>query len=953
MTPLGTSWLFRKASRTFALIFLAVMLCTFAPPTSAQPQRLGDLDADNLATVSDVVRLINHIRDSGVGVPPAGSSGILPVGLRGYADVNGDGYLNQADVDMLAAAILGTPISTRPKPLLAEPGSGASEVGVTVRPRVYFPKPIIPATLNSNNFYASFAGRKLPARIVTANDGTFAWLFFVTNMPNASQVQVTVDGSTISVISGEILDADADLAPGGLFKFNFSTVSVVGIPNTVLTSRIVDPGPDLIPRTADDVTLGNGFNYLLPIAGVKVYVLGLESNFTYTDASGRFTLTNMPVGDVKVVLDGRTATNSPAGYYFPEMVMDTTFEPGITNGVMNIVNTNGVVVRDANGVPIRALAMYLPRVASNVLQTVSANVTNMVTLQSNAAYNISPTQQQYLTIEIMPNSLIGMDGQPLATGQVGVSVVPPELVRDMLPPGLLQHTFDITVQAPGIATFATPAPMTFPNVFNAPPGTKLNFLSFDHTTGRLVIEGTVTVSEDGLFVRTDPGTGITHPGWHGMAPPGSNARGGGAGPNMPSDTDRDGMPDYQDHDDDDDGWPDEGDDDDNGNGIPDLLEDSDMDGMPDWLDPDDDNDEIPDVIDDDDDGDGTKDVDEDNDHDGVPDKNDFDDDNDGWPDIGDPDDDNDGIGDNGWPIDPNPAPEPNPIPDNNPPDSSPDPTPDTNQNDPPVLASIANKSVKEGTLLSFQMPAFDPDGDILVYELVNGPPGAFLLARQGVFVWLPEEQHGPGTYSATVQVKDFGEGQLSDTKSFQISVSEVNRPPQLRVIGNQSVFFRHEIQFRVSAVDEDVPANALTYTFDEAPGGAFLDRTGLFRWTPQTPGRYRVTIRVTDDGGVMAGDRLLDSETFFITVVDNCDGIDIALRLASLASAATDLIAKFVPISRGARCLLDVNGEIVGLVRQIHDIQAGASAACQTVVALRATLFHNADHRPEVRSRCH
>ena len=196
------------------------------------------------------------------------------------------------------------------------------------------------------------------------------------------------------------------------------------------------------------------------------------------------------------------------------MVIDTHLEPGITNGEMNIIDANGNVVRDGNGVPIRALAMYLPRVASNVLQTVSAGVTNLITLQSNAAYTLPPAQQQYLTVEIMPGSLIGLDGQPLATGQVGVSVVPPELVREMLPPCLLQHTFDITVQAPGIATFATPAPMTFPNVFNAPPGTKLNFLSFDHTTGRLGIEGTATVSEDGLFVRTDPGTGITHPGWN-------------------------------------------------------------------------------------------------------------------------------------------------------------------------------------------------------------------------------------------------------------------------------------------------------------------------------------------------------------------------------------------------------------------------------------------------------
>ena len=63
--------------------------------------------------------------------------------------------------------------------------------------------------------------------------------------------------------------------------------------------------------------------------------------------------------------------------------------------------------------------------------------------------------------------------------------------------------------------------MTFPNTFNAPPGTKLNFLSFDHTTGRLVIEGTATVSPDGLTVSTDPGMGITHPGWFGTMPPGT------------------------------------------------------------------------------------------------------------------------------------------------------------------------------------------------------------------------------------------------------------------------------------------------------------------------------------------------------------------------------------------------------------------------------------------------
>src|SRR5439155_3000763 len=83
--------------------------------------------------------------------------------------------------------------------------------------------------------------------------------------------------------------------------------------------------------------------------------------------------------------------------------------------------------------------------------------------------------------------------------------------------------------------FNTPLTITFPNVFNAAPGTQLDFLSFDHTTGRLVIEGTATVSADGLSATTDPGMGITKPGWHGITPPGGCGGSGGPPPAPPKD----------------------------------------------------------------------------------------------------------------------------------------------------------------------------------------------------------------------------------------------------------------------------------------------------------------------------------------------------------------------------------------------------------------------------------
>ncbi len=99
----------------------------------------------------------------------------------------------------------------------ATPTAGASEVGVTVRPQVFFSKPVDPATLNASNFFAKGPdGQKLPATILPANDATFAWLFFSAPMPAGSQVQVTVDGATIRLAGGaDLLDAASNGRGGG------------------------------------------------------------------------------------------------------------------------------------------------------------------------------------------------------------------------------------------------------------------------------------------------------------------------------------------------------------------------------------------------------------------------------------------------------------------------------------------------------------------------------------------------------------------------------------------------------------------------------------------------------------------------------------------------------------------------------------------------------------------
>jgi hypothetical protein len=189
-------------------------------------------------------------------------------------------------------------------------------------------------------------------------------------------------------------------------------------------------------------------------------------------------------------------------------------------------------------------------------------------------------------------------------------------------------------------------------------------------------------------------------------------------------------------------------------------------------------------------------------------------------------------------------------------------------NRPPVLAAISNKTVDEQTLLAFTVSATDPDlpANTLRYSLLTAPSGVTLDPTTGAFRWTPTEAQGPGTYTVTVRVTDSGSPSLSDQKSFTVTVREVNQPPVLNPISDQTVNEGSLLSFRVSATDADLPANALRYSLVTAPGGATLDpNTGLFGWTPteaQGPESYTITVRVTDDGSP----NLSDQKSFTVTV---------------------------------------------------------------------------------------
>jgi Ca2+-binding RTX toxin-like protein len=91
----------------------------------------------------------------------------------------------------------------------------------------------------------------------------------------------------------------------------------------------------------------------------------------------------------------------------------------------------------------------------------------------------------------------------------------------------------------------------------------------------------------------------------------------------------------------------------------------------------------------------------------------------------------------------------------------------------PVLASIGNRIVSEGALLTFTARATDADlpANVLTFSLANAPTGASINATTGVFNWTPSHTQAGHSYSFTVRVADNGTPSFSDEESITVAVN--------------------------------------------------------------------------------------------------------------------------------------------------------------------------------------
>jgi hypothetical protein len=183
----------------------------------------------------------------------------------------------------------------------------------------------------------------------------------------------------------------------------------------------------------------------------------------------------------------------------------------------------------------------------------------------------------------------------------------------------------------------------------------------------------------------------------------------------------------------------------------------------------------------------------------------------------------------------------------------------------PVLATIGGRAIGEGQELVFTVSATDQDlpANMLTYSATGLPVGASFDPVTRLFRWTPSEAQGPGTFDITFAVHD---GALGDSEMITIAVSESNTAPVLAAIGDRAIGEGQQLVFVVSAADQDLPANMLTYSATGLPVGASFDPvTRLFRWTPseaQGPGTFDITFAVNDGA-------LGDSEMITIAVSES------------------------------------------------------------------------------------
>ena len=136
-------------------------------------------------------------------------------------------------------------------------------------------------------------------------------------------------------------------------------------------------------------------------------------------------------------------------------------------------------------------------------------------------------------------------------------------------------------------------------------------------------------------------------------------------------------------------------------------------------------------------------------------------------------------------------------------------------NNPPVWreipAALLSLKENESLLLNLLDYATDVDNDSLTFTVENSPPGSTFDGKN--FAWTPDFNQA-GKHSVTFTVTD-GNVESPIEQTVEITVTDVNRAPQLTHIGNQEVQVEQTLSLTLNAIDSD--GNTLKFSAQNLP----------------------------------------------------------------------------------------------------------------------------------------
>lgn len=222
---------------------------------------------------------------------------------------------------------------------------------------------------------------------------------------------------------------------------------------------------------------------LKPINHIYVYLVDNPTTWDWTDEFGAFSLTTTP-GSHVVSVNG-FESGPIGGNLYPVIAIPVNAVEGQVNDI---------------GMPA-----LLPQLDPQSYIDVSDTQGGTLTLRANTLWQmyVAPGQTRF--------------ANGTGTGRLYVASVPSDRIPMPVAGGKTSRFFD-TIQ-PLNVVFDPPAQVSFPNSDNLPAGTVTDIFTLSYTSGTFVRTGRGQVSEDSRVVRSLPGEGITHGGWHNAPSP--------------------------------------------------------------------------------------------------------------------------------------------------------------------------------------------------------------------------------------------------------------------------------------------------------------------------------------------------------------------------------------------------------------------------------------------------